>query len=265
MLAWAPSKYISLLLSIVVVAGNLPSSSQNPDSNNGAVPGTVKRPPAGTAGSAAGTKGRTGSTAGGDGGTTTGTGGHTGSDGDHTGAIVGGSIGAAAAGIALYELLHHPHPDGTGSKVERIGLTLQYPEDWKLNPRLNLKEDPISFNNFNSSYLQGGIIPMGGADIDIAYFPGVHRPVADILKSELADTDKMEIDRHAFRIDGHDGTRVSYTDVYAPGFAYENIAIYLPQKDGIYKFFLTYHQGDPHTKGFHDDFEHILKSVRFQQ
>jgi hypothetical protein len=258
----APFKTISLILSVVLLASTFPVNGQNPSSKPGSVPGTVKRPPAG---SAASTKGRSGGTTGGDGGNNTGNGGQSSSGGDHTGAIVGGSIGAAAAGIALYELLHHAHSEGTGAKVERIGLTLQYPEDWKLNPKLNLKDDPINVNNFNSAYLQGGIIPPGGADIDIAYFAGVNQPVGDVIKRELEDADKMEVDRHAFRIDGHDGTRVFYTDVYASGFAYENIAIYLTQGDGLYKFFLTYHQGDPHAKGFHDDFDQILKSVRFQR
>lgn len=172
-------------------------------------------------------------------------------------------MGTAAAGIALFQLLHHAHPPDSGLAVQRLGLTLHYPEDWQLNPNLSQQQDPISFNNFNTAYLRGGIIPMGGADIDIAFFPGVNRGVDGLIATELHDADQKSIDEHAYKIDGTKGTRVFYTDVYAPDFVYKNIAIYVPHQDGLYKFFLTYHQGDPHEKDFSDDFEHILKSVRW--
>ena len=190
---------------------------------------------------------------------------HTTSGGGHTGAIVGGTAGAAAAGIALYELLHHAHPPESGKSVERLNLTLRYPEDWQLNQRLNLRDDPISLNNFNSSYLRGGIIPVGGADIDVARFPATSSAVSELIASDLSDADEMRIDPHSYRVGGRQGTRVLYSDTYTPSFAYENVAIYVSASDGLYKFFLTYHRGDPHRKGFNEDFEYLLKSVRFQQ
>jgi hypothetical protein len=191
---------------------------------------------------------------------------HTGSGGGgHGGAIAAGTIGAAAAGIGIFEALHHAHGSKTGQEVQRLGLSLDYPDDWQLNPRLNLQEDPINFNNFNSSYLRGGIIPKGGADIDIAFFPSVDGPVPQLITSELPDTNEKTIDKHAYHIGGKKGTRVFYTDVYARGFTYKNIAVYVPREYGLYKFFLTYHEGDPHEKAFNEDFEHILKSVRFDR
>jgi hypothetical protein len=196
---------------------------------------------------------------------TTGNPAHSSSGGSNTGAIVGGAAGAAAAGVALFEFLHHAHAQDSGQPVERLKLTLHYPGDWQLNPRLNLEDDPISFNTFNSAYLRGGIIPPGGADIDIARFPVENRPVPELIASELSDTEEKTIDSHSYRIDGQAGTRVFYTDVYAPSFVYKNIVVYVARADGLYKFFLTYHQGDPHEKSFNDDFDHILKSVRFQR
>ncbi len=177
----------------------------------------------------------------------------------------GGAIAAAITGIGLFESLHREHVANSGQRLERLGLSLRYPEDWQLNPRLNLQEDPINFNNFNSSYLRGGIIPMGGADIDIAYFPSVNGPVPELISNELADTNEKRMDEHTYQIGGKKGTRVFYTDVYARGFTYKNVAVYVPREDGLYKFFLTYHEGDQHEKAFNDDFEHILKSVRFER
>ena len=221
---------------------------------------TGGRPPSRTTGN----PGRSGST----GGRTTNTavgGPHAGSGGGHAGAIAGGAIGAAVVGIGIFEAHHHAHGSKTGQELQRLGLSMDYPDDWQLNPRLNLEEDPINFNNFNSSYLRGGIIPRGGADIDIAYFPNVNSPVPQLISSELAEANKEKVDEHTYKIDGKKGTRVFYTDVYARGFTYENIAIYVPRGYGLYKFFLTYHEGDPHEKAFNEDFEHILRSVRFQR
>jgi hypothetical protein len=235
------------------------TTSNSPGRGRG--PTTVGRP-GGTTGNDGGRAGATG------GGSSNTSGGRprTGSGGGgHAGVIAGGVIGGAVAGIGIFELLHHAHAPNSGQGLQRIGLSLHYPEDWQLNPRLSLEQDPINFNNFNSSYLRGGIIPMGGADIDIAYFPGINGPVPELISSELADTNEKQIDEHTYRIDGNKGTRVFYTDVYARGFAYRNIAVYLPREAGLYKFFLTYHDGDPHEKAFNDDFEHILKSVRFER
>lgn len=190
---------------------------------------------------------------------------HSASGGNHTGAIIGGTAGAAAAGIALFELLHHPHPQDSGKSVQRLKLTMHYPEDWQLNPRLSHSDDPISFNNFNSSYVKGGIIPRGGADIDIARLPRSNQPVSKIISDELSDADQKQFDEHEYRIDGQKGTRVFYTDTYAPNFVYKNVAVYVAAADGLYKFFLTYHEGDPHEKSFNQDFEHMLKSVHFQR
>ena len=185
--------------------------------------------------------------------------------GGHTGAIVGGTVGAAAAGIAVFELLHHAHSPDSGTPVERLKITLRYPEDWQLNPGLNQQDDPISFNNFNNAYLRGGIIPPGGADIDIARFPASSQTVAELIAGELSDADQEKIDSHPYKIGDQQGRRVYYSDTYAPHFTYRNVAIYVATGDALYKFFLTYHQGDPHEKVFNDDFEHVLKSVRFQR
>jgi len=246
-------RIVLLVLASLMVAVSSPSISQNQKQTPG-------KPPASTVGTV-GTVGIRNPNGGGDTNPT-----HTTSGGGgHTGAIVGGAVGAAAAGIAVFELLHHAHAADSGKPVERLKLTLRYPEDWQLNPGLNQQDDPISFNNFNNSYLQGGIIPPGGADIDIARFPATNRKVADLIASELSDADQKKIDSHPYKIGDQQGTRVYYSDTYAPQFTYKNVAIYVATSDALYKFFLTYHQGDQHEKSFNDDFEHMLKSVRFER
>jgi hypothetical protein len=55
-----------------------------------------------------------------------------------------------------------------------------------------------------------------------------------------------QIDNQAYKIGGRKRTRVRYTDVYALGFVYKNIAIYVPREEGLYKFFLTNRECDSH-------------------
>src|SRR5207249_8266684 len=90
-----------------------------------------------------------------------------------TGEAVG--IGAAIAGAAIaadWWKHHHDHATNPqpGRNLQKNGLTLRYSPDWHLNPAVP-EGGPISLNTFNSQYLQGGIIPAGGADIDVAYLP----------------------------------------------------------------------------------------------
>lgn len=190
---------------------------------------------------------------------------HGGNGGGNSGAIAAGAVGAAAVGVGIFEALHHAHAPNGGQSVQRLGLSLRYPPDWQLNPRLSQEDDPISLNTFKSSYLAAGIIPMGGADIDIAYFPNVTTTPRQLIARELTDASQQQIDGKNHKVGKQDGTRVFYTDIYARGFVYKNTAIYVARGGGLYKFFLTYHEGDAHEKAFNDDFDYIVKSVRFEK
>jgi hypothetical protein len=181
-------------------------------------------------------------------------------------AAIGGAPAVVPAVVRDWPNQHHlhvPNPDA-GQTLQRSGLTFRFPPDWQLNPAVP-EGGPISLNTFNSQYLQGGIIPAGGADIDIAYFPGPSGSVQQIMAEDLADAEEEAIDPRGFLVGGTNGRRVSYTDTYTPNLVYKTIAVYVPAGAGLYKFYLTYHKGDPQEAQFIADYERILQSVRFSR
>lgn len=182
-----------------------------------------------------------------------------------TGQAVG--IGAAIAGAAVavdWWKHHHDHAGDAEAKqtVQKNGLTLRYPSDWQLNSAVP-ENGPISLNTFNSRYLQGGVIPAGGADIDVAYLPSPNGSLEQIMAVDLEDAEEQSVDRRRFHVAGLDTTTVSYTDTYTPDLIYRNTVAYVPKAGGLYKFFLSYHKGDPQERQYMADFEQILKSVKF--
>jgi len=200
------------------------------------------------------------------GGTKTGPSGSSGglSSGEKTGIGAGIAVGAAIA--AEWWKQHHEHATDpeAGQTLQRNGLTLRCPPDWQLNPAVP-EGGPINLNTFKSQYLSGGIIPAGGADIDIAYLPNPSGTVQQIMAVDLEDAEEQGIDPRGFSVGGANGKRVSYTDTYTSGLVYRTTAVYVPGGAGLYKFYLTYHKGDPQEAQFISDFEQVLKSVRFSR
>lgn len=179
---------------------------------------------------------------------------------------IGAGVAVGTALVAEWWKHHHEHASNqeAGQTLQRNGLTLRCPPDWQPNPAVP-EGGPISLNTFNSQYLRGGIIPSGGADIDISYLPSPNLSLQQIMAMDLEDAEDQFMDPNRYRVAGDNGTRISYTDTYTPGLAYRSVVVYVPRGAGLYKFFLTYHKGDSHEAQFIADFENILKSVRFAQ
>lgn len=108
-------------------------------------------------------------------------------------------------------------------------------------------------------------MPLGGAEIDISYLVNPSGSVQKIMTSDLEGSEEQSIDPRPFRIGGANATRATYTDAFAPGLVYRTVIVYVPRGAGLYKFFLTYHKGDPQEAQFKSDFDQILKSVHFTQ
>jgi hypothetical protein len=60
-----------------------------------------------------------------------------------------------------------------------------------------------------------------------------------------------------------DAVRATYSDDY-PNLSMENTAVYVANGDALYKFFLTYRQGEPNQQQYVNTFNHILSTVRFK-
>src|SRR5437899_5252748 len=68
--------------------------------------------------------------------------------------------------------------------VDGKGVQTHVPAGWTSNPALLKAGGPIAMTNFQGAYSQGGLLPEGGAEIEISSVP---RPIelAGYARSEL--------------------------------------------------------------------------------
>jgi hypothetical protein len=149
------------------------------------------------------------------------------------------------------------------ASVEEQGLRLGYPQNWEVNEFLLTLDGPLSLNNFANAYAEGGIIPNGGAKIDITTIPLPSTPISDVIASDLHGTTIVGTSLQT--VGGESGTRIIYTADFPPLLVEKSIAVYVPHNNTLYKFFLSYREGDPLENQFITDFQQILDSVRFAQ
>src|SRR5262249_39842724 len=128
-------------------------------------------------------------------------------------------------------------PLETWEPVTTEYLVLRYPPTWQLR-RLFEIGGPIALNNFGGAYGRGGIIPQGGAEIDVTQIqlPMLH--LEEIIKKDL-DGALIE-SKNEMRIANHPATQVGYSYALTEELIYKNVAVYVPVLERLHKFFLSY-------------------------
>ena len=147
-------------------------------------------------------------------------------------------------------------PAPTETAVHTDGLSIKYPDGWNMSQQILQMGGPIALTNF-SSYLRGGIIPNGGAEIEITHVPAGTQSLADTARNELGGNGVPQF------VDGQAALRTDYIDEFAPGLTYESVAVYVANGSSLYKFFLSYRAGDPQKEKFVSNFDHVVASARF--
>lgn len=150
-----------------------------------------------------------------------------------------------------------------GNSLDEKGLILTYPPDLQFDQETLNLGGPISLNNFANAYKAGGIIPEGGTEIDITNTPLPVSPLSDIIAKDLQDAVIESAD--TILVGGYTGTKVVYIDSFTSTLTYKNVAVYVPHGVLLYKFFISYHAGDPLEANFLSSFQQILNTVQFTQ
>jgi hypothetical protein len=119
---------------------------------------------------------------------------------------------------------------------------------------------PIALTNFGNAYEKGGLVPTGGAAIDITFVGAEGTSVSDLVQQELADSQNVRTD--SVQVDGISATRAKYDDVFTPELRYSNIAVYVPKGSTIFKFYLSYRAGESQGAEFVNAFQSVLDSVQ---
>ncbi len=146
------------------------------------------------------------------------------------------------------------------TKIVEKGLALHYPRFWRSAPRQPGSADPISLNNFDSAYGQGGIRPGGGAEVHITAVP-LPASLTELIAKELAGA-AIETTTD-ITVGGRKATQITYLDTYGPEVRERNVAVYVPNGSRVYKFFLSYYAGDSQERTILANFQQLLARVRF--
>ena len=123
-----------------------------------------------------------------------------------------------------------------GEWVESRGARVQVPDGWTANAELAAASGPINLTTFGGRYESGGILPEGGAEIDITSLPAP-QSVADYIRAEIGGAPELQETQLGIRID--------YAEQVAPQLSYRTVAVYVPRGSVLYKFYLTFESTNP--------------------
>lgn len=138
-------------------------------------------------------------------------------------------------------------------------LVLNIPTAFTLDSGPLSNDGPLSLNNFGNSYDAGGVIPQGGAAIDVTRIPKPNPPFSDFIAIELQDATNLST--APITVSGVSCTRASYTDVYSATLTYSNVATYCPSGQFLYKFYLSHRSGDPNSSQYLTSYNQVLNSA----
>jgi hypothetical protein len=172
------------------------------------------------------------------------------------GAIVGPVVGNMIAHKGKLSQNKEAVPKPAGELVAAKGLTLRHPKDWRLNKNVLNIGGPIALMTFDK-YDQGGVIPPGGAQIDITTTL-LDGDAAGELERDLGPSQTLPA-----TVGKLPALRTNYDDDFAPTLQYKNTAVYVAKRHVLYKFFLSYRKDDPNSAKYMDEFDSIMDSVVF--
>ena len=142
------------------------------------------------------------------------------------------------------------------SRIQGRGVEVAVPPGWQYNRALLQRAGPIALTNFGGKYVRGGLLPPGGAEIEITDVP---RPIelSGYARTELKGVQQLKFEEGASN--GRQALRASYVDEVAAGVLTQNVVYYVPQGGRLYKFYMTFSSGDPHERDLVQTLENIVR------
>ncbi len=168
-------------------------------------------------------------------------------------------IGLLAAAALFAALLTRQLVLSQPAVAQLNGVTVPIPSGWQWNSSVTTAGGPISLNNFNSKYLSGGILPPGGAEIEVPRPEPPPSALGDLVREETQGASAVV--SKEFSLAGGDAIRVAYQDAFGT-LQYANIACYTVRGGKLYKFYLSHHAGDPNASNFAKAFDQLVATTR---
>lgn len=146
-------------------------------------------------------------------------------------------------------------------KVDAEDVRVTYPPTLSIDTEALSLGWAISLNNFESDYLEGGLIPRGGYEIEIVTVSMPNSPLNDIIDLDTKAADHVDPPQNTV-VDGFPATSVVYRSVFKP-FTLEGAIVYLAHDGNLTKFFLTYYEDDPERSVYAQTFWDLIRSTDF--
>jgi hypothetical protein len=141
------------------------------------------------------------------------------------------------------------------------GLAVRYPPTWHVDARLLAVGGHVLLTTMTNGLNQGGVVPTGGAEIDITATPFGRTDLDNAITNDLRGLSIQS--KEAISVAASGATKVSYREELTPTIVTGNVAVYIPRAARLYKLFLSYNAGDPLEAQFLGDFERILNGIYF--
>ena len=141
-------------------------------------------------------------------------------------------------------------------RSDAYGISVNYPQDWLIG-----SVNPIILDNFNNKYTADGIIPLGGAEVDIVGTT-LHGSLDNIINTEVPAATVASTS--TLNAAGVTCRELFYGAHFSGGQTSKNIAVYCPGKT-LLKIFLSYRAEDPKGASFVATFKQILGTIDFVQ
>jgi hypothetical protein len=141
-------------------------------------------------------------------------------------------------------------------QVQGRGIEVSVPTGWEYDRAVLQLGGPIALTNFGGRRLHGGLLPPGGAEIEITSVP---RPIelSGYARSELRGVRDLKLQEGASN--GRLALRANYVDEVADGVSTSNVVYYVAQGSRLYKFYMTFGLGDPHEQELVQTMESIVR------
>jgi len=133
-------------------------------------------------------------------------------------------------------------------------FSLNYPASWNV-----FTVAPFSLINFNEQNFANGVLPPGGAEVNIATTT-VYGNFDAITATELMGVSDLSTSTVA--VDGTSCMEARYHETYAGGVQMANTALYCDRGTELWKIYLAYRADDQAAAAHLADFESMLHSMR---
>lgn len=132
--------------------------------------------------------------------------------------------------------------------------SFNYPTNWTISTY-----SPFSMTNFKGKYQNGGIIPPGGAEIDVVTTT-ISGSLKDIMTTELMSATNLTTTN--ITVNHVACSEATYQNTYNSSLASKDVAVYCQRGTEVWKIYLSYRADDSTAAAHITDFNSVLASMK---